>query len=72
MTKTEIEKCLCFTLDPNIRRQGFITRSDVARAFGSKDPHTVDRFLDGLEAIDGKYFLITDVAGVLQSRASSK
>jgi hypothetical protein len=49
--------------------QAFITCVQLTKALGCKDQRKVkDKFLRGLEAIDGKYYLIVDVAEVLQKR----
>ncbi|MBR3785987.1 MAG: hypothetical protein IKJ77_06260 [Firmicutes bacterium] len=40
---------------------GFITRITLARYFGKKDPHYVDKYLDGVERV-GKNYFIPDVA----------
>lgn len=48
----------------------FITRQKLAQYIGMKDPHGVDRFLYGLERIDGRHYFIPDVAEVLKSRCS--
>lgn len=56
MTRTDIEKAL--------RRQttgDFVSRAEIARALGYKDPHRIDRFLRGLNRIGYRYF-VTDVA----------
>lgn len=50
--------------------QAFITASQLARAFGRTDQAKVRKaYLSGLEAIDGKYYLVRDVAAVLQKRS---
>lgn len=35
----------------------FITRSELARVMGYKDAHCVDRYLNGLERVEKKYFI---------------
>lgn len=42
----------------------FIRRVDLARYMNRKDAHSVDRYLNGLQKIDGMYF-VGDVADVL-------
>lgn len=44
---------------------GFITRKLTAEYLGLKDPHSVDRHLNGLERVNGKYFFIPDVVDEL-------
>jgi hypothetical protein len=45
----------------------FTTRADLMKAFGASDRRTVNRYLDGLEAIDGKHYLISDIAKRLKA-----
>lgn len=47
---------------------GFIKRQQLANYMGIKDPHNVDKYLHGLERVEGKYYFISDVAGVLKER----
>ena len=49
----------------NFTGAGFITRSQLAEFMGYKDPHYVDRYINGLQRINKRYF-INDVATVLQ------
>ncbi len=50
--------------------QSFITASQFARLMGcSNVDKCKNKFLSGLERIDGKYYFIPDVAAVLLSRA---
>lgn len=66
MTKTDIVKAL----QRKAENQAFITCKEVADALGCADQHRVrNKYLTGLEAVDKKYYLITDVAAVLKSRA---
>ena len=44
---------------------GFITRQQLARYMGRRDPHSVDRYLVDLERVNGKYYFIPDVAETL-------
>ncbi len=46
----------------------FITRADLARFLGIKDPHCVDKYLAGLQRIGNKYYFIPDVAEALMGR----
>ena len=48
---------------------GMITKTQLLRYMGrSIHSKSAGRFLDGLEAVDGKYYFITDVAKVLYAR----
>lgn len=63
MTKTELANdmkrfCGC----------SFITRKKLADYMGKKDPHAVDKYLYGLDRVDGKDYFIPDVANVLKER----
>ena len=49
--------------------QAFITSTQLARAFGcAKADKVKEKYLKNLEAIDGKYYLIKEVADVLFCR----
>lgn len=49
--------------------QAFITTTQLARAMGRADPQRVKReYLSGIEAVDGRLYLIREVAEVLKSR----
>lgn len=50
----------------------FATKQDVANWFNIKDPHYAAKFLAGVEAIDGKYYFIPEIAAVLKARAVVK
>ncbi len=50
----------------------FATRQDVADWFNLKDPHYAAKYLAGVEAIDGKYYFIPEIAAVLKARAVVK
>ena len=56
MIRADIEKAL-----RNQTSGDFVTRAEVARAFGYKDAHSVDKWLKGLPKI-GKKYLISEVA----------
>lgn len=45
-----------------------ITKTEFQRFIGIKKADHVKKYLAGLEAIDGKYYLISDVAGTLMRR----
>jgi hypothetical protein len=42
--------------------RGFITLSDIAKYIGVKSHHSVDKYVNGLDRINGKYYFIPDVA----------
>ena len=42
--------------------QAFITQTQLATAMGVKDPKSIRKYLIGLEAFEGRRFLIRDVA----------
>ena len=46
----------------------FITRQELADVMGYKDPHSVDRYLYGLEKADKRYF-IPDVVVAIKEKA---
>jgi hypothetical protein len=49
--------------------QAFITVSQLAKALGRTDQAKVKKaYLADLTAVDGKYFLITEVADVMKKR----
>lgn len=49
--------------------QAFITITQLATAFGRNNPAKVKKaYLSDLEAVDGKYYLIREVADVLKKR----
>ncbi|MEY8366799.1 hypothetical protein AALA22_14265 [Anaerovoracaceae bacterium 41-7] len=48
----------------------FITRQKLAESMGISNPRHVDRFLAGLERIDGKYYLVSDIAARLKERCT--
>lgn len=41
---------------------GLITRAVLARFMGIANPRHVDKYLRGKDRIDGKYYLISDIA----------
>ena len=52
-------------IETSLRKQSssdFVNRSEVAKALGYKDPHSVDKYLRGLPRIGNRYF-VGDVAG---------
>lgn len=42
----------------------FITRQEVARFFGKKDPHNIDYLLHGLDRVEKRYY-IRDIADAI-------
>lgn len=47
--------------------QAFITVTQLARALGEKNTSRVKtKYLEGLESVNGKYYLITEVADALK------
>lgn len=49
-------------------KASFITRQQLANYMGIKDPHCVDKYLHGLERVNGKFYFVTDVASRLKER----
>lgn len=50
--------------------QAFITSAQLTRALGCADQYKVKKeYLSGLEAVNGKYYLIREVAAELKRRA---
>lgn len=47
----------------------FATKKQVADWFGISDQHYISKYLHGVEAIDGKYYFIPEIAEVLKARA---
>lgn len=41
---------------------GFITSSGIAKYIGVKSHHSIDKYVNGLERINGRYYYIADVA----------
>lgn len=60
MNKAEIVKDI-----KEFTGSGLITRKQLSDYCGKKDPHGVDRYLQGLNPIDKKYYFIPDVVDVL-------
>lgn len=44
----------------------FLTRSELAKFLGYKDPHSVDKYIRGLPRLENRYF-VNDIATVIQS-----
>lgn len=51
---------------------GFITISGIANYIGVKSHHSVDKYVNGLERINGKYYFIPDVADQMMRLGSVK
>lgn len=67
MTRNEISAALRTVTDG----QAFITVGQLAKAMGRADKWRIkDAYLKDLEAVDGKYYLIIDVARVLKERCA--
>lgn len=67
MTRTDIAGALRAVTEG----QAFITASQLARAMGRSDQRKVkDAYLKDLEAVDGKYYLIIEVAKALKERCA--
>lgn len=64
MLKSEIAKDM-----QKATGSSFITRSGLQKYMGCKDVKTVDKYLDGLERVSGKYYFIPDVAESLKRHA---
>lgn len=47
----------------------FITKQQLAGFMGIKDPKNINQYIKGLEAVNGKYFFIPDIAKVLWQRS---
>lgn len=56
MLKTDVERAL-----RNQTSGDFVSRAEVTRALGYKDPHSADKYLKGLGKIGNRYY-IGDVA----------
>lgn len=63
MLKSEVEKKI-----QQETGQVFITKTQLAKCMGIKRAEHVDRYLDGLDKIDGKYYFVPDVAKRLMER----
>ena len=69
MTKQDIRRALAKAGET----QAFITATQLAECMGIKTANYVKKaFLSGLECVDNKYYLISDVAAVLISRKNSE
>ena len=69
MTKQDIRRALAKAGEA----QAFITATQLAECMGIKTANYVKKtFLSGLECVDNKYYLISDVAAVLISRKNSE
>lgn len=55
-------------LKKHARGAEFITKKQIADTFGMIKQEHVKRYIKGLQAIDGKYYDILEVAGELQRR----
>lgn len=65
MTRNDI----CAELSRVAEGQAFITCTQLSRALGIKHSENVKKeYLTGLEAVNGRYYLIRDVADVLKRK----
>ena len=65
MTKNDI----CAELSRVADGQAFITCTQLSRALGIRHSENVKRdYLSGLEAVNGKYYLIREVADVIKEK----
>lgn len=55
-------KDLISDMKQTVGGSGFITISGIAKYIGVRSHHSVDKYVDGLERINGKYYFIPDVA----------
>jgi hypothetical protein len=46
----------------------FITRKKLADYMGVKDPKNIDKYIRGLERVEGKYYFVPDVASSLKGK----
>ena len=51
---------------------GLITKTVLTNYFRLSNPRYVDKYLYGLDCIDGKYYLITDLVSVLMQHRCKK
>lgn len=66
MTKAELSK----DLKRHGGGAGFITRKQLADYFGVSEPRAIDKYLQGLERVSGKYYFVEDVsAQILRHKA---
>ncbi len=63
MNKQELVKDL-----KNYAGSSFLTRQNFAKYMGIKNPQNIDKYLRGLERVDGKYYFIPDIAEALKAR----
>ena len=48
----------------------FITTTGLQRYLGVKSHHTVKKYTDGLDCIEGKFFFIPDIAEAMKEHGS--
>ena len=68
MTKKE----LVADMKQTVGGGGFITLSGIASYIGVKSHHSVDKYVIGLDRINGKYYFIPDVADSMLRLGSVK
>lgn len=49
-----------------MKGSSFITKADLARYIGVKQPRYIEKYLINLEMLSGKYYFIPEVAGILK------
>lgn len=49
-------------LQGNNAKKQFITLTELANVFGASQTRTVRKYVDGLQTVGGKYYLINEVA----------
>lgn len=49
-------------------KSGMITRQIFSEYMGVKNPKNIDKYLRGLEKVEGKYYFIPDIATELKDR----
>lgn len=58
MTKKE----LVADMKQSVNGSSFIIQADLMKYLGVGSHHTVEKYLDGLERINGRYYFIPDIA----------
>lgn len=46
----------------------FFTRQKLSEYMGIQNPKNVDKYLQGLERVNGKFYFVNDIATVLKDR----
>lgn len=53
-------------------RTMFVTKKDIAEAFGVKQTRTIGWVVEGLEVINGKYYFLPDVEKSIRRRMTCR